>query len=162
PATSDDLGEQPAEGVADDGRLLLQSTDDVFEVIRDITDGLVCEHLGMCLGLGDRVGVIRPAGRQRGVSVLLEELRPPIPAAGEQPQSVNEHDWRAPDRVRTIHLLRLVLGDRRVLLVLHAAPPAVVASDPLPGATLGGTSRSDKRGGTLLAGGWPSGRRRRS
>src|SRR6185295_20160262 len=61
---------------------------------------------------------------------LLEEFGPPVPAGGEQPQAVNEHDRRAPGGVRTIHLLRLVLGDRRMLFVLHGAPPAIDGSDP--------------------------------
>jgi hypothetical protein len=46
----------------------------------------------MLLRFRDRVGVVRPSGRHGRVAGVLEEPRPPIPAAREQPQPVNEHE----------------------------------------------------------------------
>jgi hypothetical protein len=54
--TNDHLGQQPAEGVADDGRLVVQPADDLLVVVGDLADRLAGEHLRMGLGLLDRAG----------------------------------------------------------------------------------------------------------
>ena len=87
--------------------------DDLVEVVGDLADGLVGEHLGVRVGLLDRLGVVGPAGRQRRVAGLLEDRRPAVPAARQQPQAVDEHDRLQAGRVRARDLLGLVLGDRR-------------------------------------------------
>src|SRR5439155_23919410 len=113
-------------------------------------------------GLGDRVRIVGPARRQRGVSILLEQLRPPIPTAGEQPQSMDEHHGDVPGGIRSVHLLGLELRDRRMLLLFHIVASPSSRQTYFDAATLGGRERQDKCSGRLLAGGWPSGRRRRS
>ena len=97
--------------MADDRRLSLQAADDLLGVIRDLTDGLVREDFGMRVRFGDRRRIIGPAGRQRGEPSFLEHRRPSIPAARQQPESVNEHDGLKSGRVRAIDLLRFVIGD---------------------------------------------------
>jgi hypothetical protein len=61
-------------------------------------------------GLLDRLGVVRPAGGQRHIAVVLEQLRPAIPAARQQPQAVDEHHWLAASLIGALALLQLVLG----------------------------------------------------
>ena len=112
-AAGEDLGQQPAEGVPDDRRLALQPADHRGEVVGDLSDGLVGEDLGVGVGLLDRVGVVGPAGRERRVAGLLEDRRPAVPAAGQQPEAVDEDDGLQPGLVGTIDLLGLVLGDDR-------------------------------------------------
>ena len=75
--------------------LLVELADDLVEVVGDLADGLVGEHLGVGVGLLDGLGVVRPARRERGVAGLLEERRPAIPAARQQPEAVDEDDGRA-------------------------------------------------------------------
>ena len=69
PAAGEDLGEQPAERVADrPPACCVELADDVFEVVGDLPDRLLGEHLGVGVGLVDRVGVVGPAGRERSCS----------------------------------------------------------------------------------------------
>ena len=112
-APGEDLRQQPAEGVADDRRLLGQASDDLVEVVGDLPHRLVGEHLGMGLGLLDGGRVVRPAGRERDVAGLLEQRRPAIPTARQQPQAVNEDHRRESTLVRARHLLGFVTGDRQ-------------------------------------------------
>src|ERR1700730_13878878 len=105
--------EQAAERVADDGRLRLQSPDDLVEMVCDLPNGLVREHLGVRVGLVDGLWVVRPARRERSVAGVLEPPPPTVPAARQQPEAVDEHDWLQPRRVRTLDSLHFVLGDRR-------------------------------------------------
>ena len=124
PAPGDDLGQQPAEGVPDDGRLLLEPADDRVEVVGDLADGLVREDLGVGVGLLHRVGVVRPARRQRGVAGLLEQRRPAVPAARQEPEAVDEDDRRQTGPVGAVDLLVVVLGDGRGCLGAgHRGPP---------------------------------------
>src|SRR4051794_16566849 len=64
----------------------------------------------MLTSLLDRVGIVRPAGRERLVAGLCERLGPAVPAARQQPQPVDEHHWRTPGRVGPRHLLLGRLG----------------------------------------------------
>lgn len=59
-ATSgDDLREQTAERMTDDGGLLLQAPDHLGKVVGHLPDCLVCEHLRVLVGLLDRLTVVR-------------------------------------------------------------------------------------------------------
>jgi hypothetical protein len=91
--------------------LLVEVTDDPVVMSRDLTDRLAREHLGVSLGLLDRLGVIRPPGRKGRITGLLEQLRPAIPTARQQPWPVNQHHRLAARRVSTRDLLGLLLGD---------------------------------------------------
>jgi hypothetical protein len=92
--------------VADHGRLAAELADDTRVVIGHLADGLVGEGLGVGDGLFDRVRVIRPARAHRRVAGLGEVLGPAIPAAGQQPEPVDEYDGRASARVGLLDLLR--------------------------------------------------------
>jgi hypothetical protein len=109
--TGQDLGEQPAERVPDEGRSRLQLADDGREVIGDLSHRLVGEDLGVLLRFVDRVGIVGPARRERGVAGLLEHDAPAVPTAGEQPEAVDEHDRVPPRLVRLVDLLGFVRGD---------------------------------------------------
>nr|WP_324606162.1 hypothetical protein [Streptomyces griseus] len=98
--------------MADDRRLVVQPADDGFEVVGDLADRLAGEHVRVFGGLLDRLGVVRPAGGQGYTAVVLEQLRPAIPAAGQQPQTVDEGHRLAAGLVRVLALLQLVFGDR--------------------------------------------------
>src|SRR5690242_8526872 len=67
----------------------------------------------MCVRLGDRIRVVWPTGGESGEAGFLEQRRPSIPAARQQPESVNEHDWCRASLVCALDLLRFVIGDRR-------------------------------------------------
>jgi hypothetical protein len=69
-------------------------SDHCAEIVGDLADGLAREHVRAGVRLGDGVGIVGPPRGQRCVSRLLEQRRPPIPAAGEQPQAVAEDDKR--------------------------------------------------------------------
>jgi len=110
-AAGQDLGDQPAEGVPDQGRLLLEGADHVAEVIGDLPDTLAGEHLGVPVRVLDRVGIIGPAGREGGIARLLEHRPPAIPAAWQQPQPVDEHNRGELRGIGMLDLLFLVVGD---------------------------------------------------
>jgi hypothetical protein len=122
-APGQDLGQQPAERVAHDHGLLLQAADDFLDVVGDLPDRLAREDVRVRLGLLDRVRIVGPARGERDVAGLLEVPRPAVPAAGEEPQAVDE-DHRLEARcVRPLDLLGLLIGDRAALLSGgHAAP----------------------------------------
>src|SRR4051794_39610940 len=98
--------------MAHDGRLAIEPSDDLFEVVRDLADALPGERVRLRIRLLDALGVVRPARRERGVSGFVVDRRPPLPAAWKQPKSVDENDWRTAGRVRLLDLLVLVLDDR--------------------------------------------------
>jgi hypothetical protein len=58
----DDHGEQPAEGVADDGRLAVEFGDDLRVVVGHVADALAGEDLRVRVGLLDGLRVVGPAG----------------------------------------------------------------------------------------------------
>jgi hypothetical protein len=74
-------------------------------VVGDLLDPLAGEHLRVGVGLLDRLGVVGPAGRQRGEAGLLEHRGPSVPAGGKQPEAVDEDDRRPAGRVRPLDLL---------------------------------------------------------
>jgi hypothetical protein len=98
--------------VADDRRLLVEAADDGLEMVSHLADGLAGEHLGMGRGLLDRLGVVGPARGQGHIAIVLEDRRPAVPAAGQQPQAMDEHHRLAAGLVGALALLELVLGDR--------------------------------------------------
>src|ERR1700692_742865 len=85
PTTRQDLGEQPTEGMADEGRLAGELADHVAVVVGDLPDALVGEHLGVLVRVLDGVGIIRPARPEGGIARLLEHRPPAIPAGRQQP-----------------------------------------------------------------------------
>jgi hypothetical protein len=91
--------------------LLAQPADHLGVVVGDLPDGLVREDLGMGVRLGDRLGIVGPAGRERRVAGLLEDGGPAVPAARQQPEAVDEHDGRLAGSVRALDFLGL--GDGR-------------------------------------------------
>ena len=96
-----------------------QLRDHAGEVVGNLANRLVREHLRVRLRLLDRLRVVRPARRERGVAGLLEQRGPPIPAAREQPQAVDEHDRCLAGAVGLVDLLLLVLGERAGHAVLQ-------------------------------------------
>ena len=85
------------EAVADRRRLAVQLADHGLAVVGDPADRLASEYLRVGLGLADGVGG-RPASRApRAVLGGLDQLGPAVPAPGQQPQPVHEHDGCLPD-----------------------------------------------------------------
>jgi hypothetical protein len=62
-----------------------------FEMVGDLTDRLAGEHLGVLVRLVDGRSVVGPFRRDGGDADVLEDGPPPIPAAGAQPQTMDEH-----------------------------------------------------------------------
>ena len=91
-AAGQDLGEQAAEGMADDGGLGVELPDDFLLVGGDVADGLAGEHAGVLAGQLDGGRVVRPARGDCAVAGVLEERAPVVPAAVKQPQAVHEDD----------------------------------------------------------------------
>ena len=85
---------RPAERVPDHRRLLVQRLDDRRVVVGHLSDRLVGEDFGVCLGLLDGLRVVGPPGSQRGVAGVGEDGGPPVPAARKQPEAVDEDDRR--------------------------------------------------------------------
>jgi hypothetical protein len=73
PAASQDLREQAAEGMADDGRLGVELLDDLLLVGGDALAG---EHAGIFPGQFDGGRIVGPARSNRAVAGLLEETGP--------------------------------------------------------------------------------------
>src|SRR5205823_12906067 len=118
PPSGDDLRQQPAERVPDDGRLLVQLPDHIANMVCDLTDLLPGEDLWMGPRLPDGLRVVGPTGRHRREAGLLEKRGPAVPAACEQPQPVDEHNGSTPRRVRRVNLTRFASRKRR-----HAGEP---------------------------------------
>src|SRR5207302_11253689 len=93
--------------MADDRRLLLQLADDGAVVVGHLSDCLVSEDLRMRLRLRHRLRMIRPPRLQCRIAGLFEKRCPTVPAAREQPETVNEHDRV---QARCVCLLDLVGG----------------------------------------------------
>src|SRR5438067_967869 len=115
--------------MTDDCRFFLYAVENDLEVIRDLSDGFVRECFGTRLRLGDGFRIVRPTRRECDVSCLLEQRRPTIPAARQQPESMYEHDGLESSLVRSIDLLSLVIGNRwcagggGLRCGAHARPP---------------------------------------
>src|ERR1700686_2111692 len=76
--------------MADQDRLRGQRRDHVDVVIHDLSDRLVGEPLGMRVSLFDSLRVVWPAGLDRGVAGVVQRLRPPVPAARKEPETMRE------------------------------------------------------------------------
>ena len=125
PTPREDLGQQAAERVADDRRLLVESLDHLLVVVGDLADRLVREHLRMRVRLFGGLGVVGPARGSGRVSSLLEDFPPPVPAVGEQPKAVNEDDRLLAAGIGLRDVLHLVLGDGAVVAprcISHLVP----------------------------------------
>ena len=70
---------------------VLEPAHDAGDVIRNLPDGFAGENLGMRSRLGDGRRVVWPARRDCVEARFFEQRRPPLPAAREQPQAVNEY-----------------------------------------------------------------------
>jgi hypothetical protein len=92
--------------VPDHGRLLLEPADHLGEVVGHLADRLAGEHLGVRPRLSDGFGIIRPPRRQCREAGLLEDGGPALPAAGQQPEAVDEDDRRPVGRVGAFDLIR--------------------------------------------------------
>ena len=92
---------------------LSRRLDDLGGVIGDLLQGLLGEDVRVRTGLFNRCRIVWPVRRQRRVAGLLEEVRPVVPAARQQPEAVDEDDRRRRRRIRALDLLELPLGDRR-------------------------------------------------
>jgi hypothetical protein len=112
-AAGDDLGDQAAEGVPDQGRLVREFADHVAEMVGDLPDTLAGEDLGVLVRVLDGGGIIGPARREGGVACLLEHRPPAIPAGRQQPEPVDEHDRSEPGGIGLLDLVCFVLGDVR-------------------------------------------------
>src|SRR5258708_6106008 len=62
------------------------------------------KDLRVCVRLIDRLRIIRPAGRHRGIARLLKHGGPALPATRQQPESMNKYDWRAAGGVGALNL----------------------------------------------------------
>src|SRR5256885_15981685 len=121
--------------MADQGRLLVEPADDLGVAVRDLSYRLVRENLGVGVRLFDGVRITRPARANRRVPGLFEERCPAVPAAGQQPQTVDENDRREPRRVGAFELLIDSRGSRR-------NRHALLLSGPPPATTLWGSSHA--------------------
>ena len=97
--------------MADHGRLAVELADDGLGVVSDLAERLAGEHLGVLVRLLDGVGVVGPVRGHGGVAGLLENCPPPVPAAGEQPQTVDEHHRGKPGSVCPVDLVLFVFAD---------------------------------------------------
>jgi hypothetical protein len=88
------LGDQAAEGVADDHGGRGELGDDLRVVIGHGADAAVGDVLGVSPDLGGGRSVTGPAGRDRLETTSGEHLEPWRPARGVQPQTVDEDDGR--------------------------------------------------------------------
>src|SRR5713101_2262744 len=103
-ASGDDLNEKAPEGMPNDGRLVLQLADHLCVVIGDLSNRLVGENLGMSIRLFDGVWVIGPPRLDRRVAGLVENRGPSVPAAGQQPEAVDEDHGSLASRVCILDL----------------------------------------------------------
>ena len=110
-APGEDFGQQAPERMADDRRFCGEPGDDRLLVVGDVADALAGEHARVLLRFRHAFGIVRPARRHRRVAGLLEQLRPAIPARGEKPQAVHEHDGRTARRVGPLDLRLLLVAD---------------------------------------------------
>ena len=97
-----------------DGRLLVELADDLVEVVGDLADRLVREHLGVRVGLVDRLGIVGPARRERVRSPAPRTPSPSDPScsAAATARARTRPAWR-PDSFARSTCCGLVIGDRR-------------------------------------------------
>ena len=92
-AVGEHLGEQPAERVAHDDRLLGQGADDALVVVGDLLQADALQRLGVRADVGDLAVVdAGPAGDDDLVAASAEVLGPGVPALRGHPESVDEDD----------------------------------------------------------------------
>lgn len=138
--------------MSDEGRLPGQPLDDLVDVIGDLSNGLAGENVGVCVRLGDGRRIVRSAWGERGIASVFEHRSPAIPAAGQEPEAVDKHDWRLSCRIGAVHLLLFMFGDCRplgggCLGDSHCLCPFVSESQAmLPADRLGGPFADDYAG----------------
>jgi hypothetical protein len=109
--TGDHLDEQTTERVAHQHGLAVEAGDDLRDVVGDVGDRRTGEGLVVAAGGLHRGGVPRPVDGDGRVPLRLEALAPRVPAARQQPESVDEHDGLAARLVGGGDLGRLAGGD---------------------------------------------------
>src|SRR5215471_10236374 len=100
--------------MTDDHGLPIQAVDDRLLVVCDLADSLAGEHLRVLSGRGDCLGIVGPARCHTHIAGLLEERYPAVPARGQQPEPVDEHDGCRARGVRALDLRYLVRSDGRL------------------------------------------------
>src|SRR5207244_13136052 len=93
------LGDEAAEGMANNGWLRLELADGVGVVIGDLLEALVGKDLRVVSRLCDGLRVIGPARGEGRVALLFKECTPVIPTGCEEPEAMHEHDRLLPFRV---------------------------------------------------------------
>lgn len=91
--------------MADQRGLPFEGAHHTGKVIGYLAHGFAREDLWMGARIGDRRGVVRPARLDCAETRRLEKRRPPVPAAGQKPEAVDEHHGSALRRVGTLDLL---------------------------------------------------------
>src|SRR3954466_6108634 len=95
----------------DEGWLLIEGIDDLGRVIRDLLQRLPGEELGFRPGGFDGFGIVWPVRFHAGVRGPLEDLGPPVPAWGQEPQPVDEDHGHSTGGVSGVDLLALAVSD---------------------------------------------------
>jgi len=95
--------------MANDRWPLLEVRNDASHVIGDLAYALSRKHLRVLGRFLHSLRIVGPARRERYKSCFLKQRGPAIPAAWEQPQSVNEDDRPPAARVSTVHLFLIEL-----------------------------------------------------
>src|SRR2546430_16462105 len=91
--------------MANNGGLPLELLDGLGIVLRYLLNPLAGKDLRVFISLLNGLRVIGPARRERCIALLFEERTPAVPAAGEEPEAVDEHDRLLPFRVSAVDLL---------------------------------------------------------
>src|SRR5258708_7278045 len=75
------------------------------EGVGDLAGRFMGEPFRVGVRLADCLGIVGPAGSHRRETGLIEDVRPAIPAAGQQPQAMYEDNGRAAARIGFLDLL---------------------------------------------------------
>jgi len=95
--------------MADDRGRLVKFLDHASHMVGNLADRFSREHLRVLGRFLHSLRIVGPARRERYKSCFLKQRGPAIPAAWEQPQSVNEDDRPPAARVSTVHLFLIEL-----------------------------------------------------
>src|ERR1700722_6515328 len=81
--------------MSDRDRLRAEAADRLGVVVDDIVDAIARNRTRVAACLGNGGGVTRPAGCDRVVARLAEELDPSAPRVCVQPKTVDKNNWCA-------------------------------------------------------------------
>jgi len=87
PAVDEELDEEPAEGVANEDRRLVERADDALVVVDDLAQPEAGDRLLVLAKLLDVPFLPRPFRRRGRVAAPLEELLEALPAPGREPRT---------------------------------------------------------------------------